>query len=57
MLGTAFAAALTAALAVVASRSDVGSAALLLVLGFGAGLLLSGGPAATQVGVAGRPPP
>ena len=52
MLGTAFAAALTSTLAVVLSRSDVGSALLLLVLGFGAGLLLTAGPAATQVGVA-----
>jgi uncharacterized membrane protein YccC len=53
MLGTAFAAGVTSALAVVFSRSDIGSAVLLLVLAFGAGLLLAGGPSATQVGVAG----
>ena len=52
MLGTAVAAATTSALAVVASRSNVASALLLLVLAFGAGLLLSAGPAATQVGTA-----
>jgi uncharacterized membrane protein YccC len=50
MLGTALAAGATSALAVVASRSDIASVALLLVLAFGAGLLLAGGPAATQVG-------
>lgn len=53
MLGTAFAAGVTSALAVALSRSDVGSVLLLLVLGFAAGLLLAGGPSATQVGVAG----
>jgi uncharacterized membrane protein YccC len=53
MLGTALAAGITSGLAVVASRSDAGSVVLLLVLGFVAGLLLSGGPSATQVGVAG----
>ena len=53
MLTTATAAAFTSALAVLASRSDLGSAALLLVLAFGAGLLITGGPSATQVGVAG----
>jgi uncharacterized membrane protein YccC len=52
MLGTAFAAGLTSGLAVVASRSDAASVALLLVVAFIAGLLLSGGPSATQVGVA-----
>jgi uncharacterized membrane protein YccC len=52
MLGTAAAAATTSALAVLASRSNLGSVALLLVLGFVAGLLLAGGPSATQVGVA-----
>jgi uncharacterized membrane protein YccC len=52
MLATAVAAALTSAAAVAASRSDVGSFALLLVLGFVAGMLLAGGPAATQVGTA-----
>ena len=52
MLGTALAAALTSGLAVACSRSDAASTVLLLVLGFGAGLLLTGGPSATQVGVA-----
>lgn len=52
MLGTALAAAVTAGLAILASSSDLGSVALLLVVGFIAGLLLSGGPAASQVGVA-----
>ncbi|WAX57564.1 FUSC family protein [Jatrophihabitans cynanchi] len=52
MLATATAAALTSGLAVACSRSDAASVLLLLVLGFGAGLLLTGGPAATQVGVA-----
>ena len=52
MLATALAAAVTSGLAVALSRSNAGSALLLLVLGFGAGLLLSGGPSATQVGVA-----
>ena len=53
MLGTATAAGVTSALAVVCSRSDIASVLLLLVLSFGAGLLLAGGPSATQVGVAG----
>jgi uncharacterized membrane protein YccC len=52
MLGTALAAGITSGLAVLASRSDAGSVMLLLVLGFVAGLLLAGGPSATQVGVA-----
>ncbi len=52
MLGTALAAGVTSACAVAASRSDLGSAALLFVLGFAAGMLLAGGPAATQVGTA-----
>jgi uncharacterized membrane protein YccC len=52
MLGTALAAATTSALAVVASTSNLGSAALILVLAFCAGLLLTAGPAATQVGTA-----
>lgn len=52
MLGTALAAGVTSALAVVLSQSDVASALLLFVLGLGAGLLLSGGPSAAQVGVA-----
>ncbi|HKC28294.1 MAG TPA: FUSC family membrane protein, partial [Jatrophihabitans sp.] len=53
MLGTAFAAAVTSGLAVLASRSDAASVILLLVLAFCAGLMLAGGPSATQVGVAG----
>ncbi len=53
MLGTALAAGVTSGLAVVASRSDAASVALLFVLAFAAGLLLAGGPSATQVGVAG----
>jgi uncharacterized membrane protein YccC len=52
MLGTAFAATTTSALAVLASRNDAASVILLLALGFGAGLLLAGGPAAAQVGTA-----
>ncbi len=52
MLGTAFAAAVTSGLAVLCSRSDAASVVLLLVLAFGAGLLVTGGPSATQVGVA-----
>ncbi|MEO6884982.1 MAG: FUSC family membrane protein, partial [Jatrophihabitantaceae bacterium] len=52
MLGTALAAGITSTLAVLFSRTDVGSALLLLVLAFCAGLLLTGGPSATQVGVA-----
>jgi uncharacterized membrane protein YccC len=53
MLGTALAAGVTSGLAVVASRSDAASVVLLLVLAFCAGMLLAGGPSATQVGVAG----
>lgn len=53
MLGTAVAASVTSALAVLASRSDTASVALLFALAFLAGLLLAGGPSATQVGVAG----
>lgn len=53
MSTTALAAALTSGLAVLCSRSSVASVALLLVLGFVAGLLMTGGPAAAQVGVAG----
>jgi uncharacterized membrane protein YccC len=53
MLGTALAAAITTAVAIAASGSDVASVLLLLVLSFVAGLLLVGGPSATQVGVAG----
>ncbi len=52
MLGTALAAATTSGLAVLASTSNLGSAALILVLAFCAGLLLTAGPAATQVGTA-----
>jgi uncharacterized membrane protein YccC len=53
MLGTALAAAVTSGLAIVASRNEAASVALLFVLAFVAGLLLAGGPAAAQVGVAG----
>ncbi|MDT4911048.1 MAG: hypothetical protein QOC66_176 [Pseudonocardiales bacterium] len=53
MLGTALAAGITSGLAVAASGSDAASVVLLLVLSFVAGLLLAGGPSATQVGVAG----
>ncbi|SHF51980.1 Uncharacterized membrane protein YccC [Jatrophihabitans endophyticus] len=52
MLGVAVAAGTTSALAVAASRHGVLSVLLLVVLAFGAGLLLSAGPAATQFGVA-----
>jgi uncharacterized membrane protein YccC len=53
MLGTGLAAGITSALAILASRSNAASVLLLLVLAFVAGLLLTGGPSATQVGVAG----
>lgn len=53
MLGTALAAAVTSGLAVAASSSDAASVLLLLVLALVAGLLLAGGPSATQVGIAG----
>jgi uncharacterized membrane protein YccC len=53
MLGTALAAGTTSALAVAGSRSDAWSVLLLAVLAFVTGLLLAGGPSATQVGVAG----
>ncbi|HEY7010767.1 MAG TPA: FUSC family protein [Jatrophihabitantaceae bacterium] len=52
MIGCALAAATTSAVAVVLSDNNIASAALVLVLAFGAGLLLTAGPAATQVGVA-----
>ena len=52
MLATAAAAALTSGLAVLASRSDAAAVVLVLVLSFAAGLLLAGGPSATQTGVA-----
>jgi uncharacterized membrane protein YccC len=52
MAGCALAAGLTSSLAVCFSRSEVGSALLVLVLAFCAGLLLSGGPSAAQLGVA-----
>ncbi len=52
MTGTALAAAITSALAIAFSGSTPASAALLLVVGFAAGLLLSGGPSAAQVGIA-----
>ncbi|HEX3335539.1 MAG TPA: FUSC family protein, partial [Jatrophihabitans sp.] len=52
MLGCALMAGITSGLAVIASRNDAASVVLLLVLAFGAGLLLTAGPSATQVGVA-----
>ena len=52
MVGTALAAAVTSGLAVLCSRSDIASVLLLLGLAFIAGLLVIGGPSATQVGVA-----
>jgi uncharacterized membrane protein YccC len=52
MLATAVAAAVTSGLAVAASGNDAVSVLLLLGLAFAAGLLLAGGPSATQVGVA-----
>ncbi len=53
MLTTALAAGVTSALAVLASRNDLTASGLLVVLAFGAGLLITGGPSATQVGIAG----
>ena len=53
MLGTALAAAIATTLAVALSRHDVAEVAVLAVLAFVAGLLTAGGPAATQVGIAG----
>lgn len=52
MLATAFAATVTSYLAMIASPSDAGSVLLILVLAFGAGLLLAGGPSAAQTGTA-----
>ncbi|MEO9138746.1 MAG: FUSC family protein [Jatrophihabitans sp.] len=52
MLGVAVAAGTTSTLAVLASRSDLASAGLLLVLALLAGLLLTAGPSAAQFGVA-----
>ncbi|WP_375500043.1 FUSC family protein [uncultured Jatrophihabitans sp.] len=52
MLGTAAAAGVTSTLAVLTSHTEWAAVLLLLVLAFGAGLLLSAGPAATQVGTA-----
>lgn len=52
MLGVATAAGTTSALAVLASRSDLASVGLLLVLALVAGLLLTAGPSAAQFGVA-----
>ena len=52
MLGTATVAAITAGLAAGLGHNVAASAVLLAVLGFGAGLLLSAGPSATQVGIA-----
>ena len=52
MAGTAIAVASTSTLAVVLSRSNLASAALLLVLGALSGMLLANGPSAAQLGVA-----
>jgi uncharacterized membrane protein YccC len=52
MTATAVAAAVTGTLAIVCSRSDTASAALLLAVGFLAGLLLATGASGAQVGVA-----
>jgi uncharacterized membrane protein YccC len=52
MLGTAAAAGLTAGLAAALGHNLSASALLLVVLGFAAGLLLSAGPSAAQVGLA-----
>ena len=52
MLGTAAIAGSTAGLAAALGHQVVGSALLLAVLAFGAGLLLSIGPSAAQVGIA-----
>jgi uncharacterized membrane protein YccC len=49
---TALAAAVTSAAAVAVSGNDAASAVLLLVVAFVAGLLVSAGPSATQVGIA-----
>jgi uncharacterized membrane protein YccC len=53
MFATSLAASVTSGLAIAASGSDAASVLLLLGLAFVAGLLLAGGPSATQVGVAG----
>jgi uncharacterized membrane protein YccC len=52
MLGVSVVTATTSALAVAASRTDAASTALLLVFAFGAALLVTAGPSATQVGTA-----
>lgn len=52
MMGTALAAGVTSGLAVAASAHEATSLLLLLIITFGAGLLLTAGPSATQVGVA-----
>ena len=52
MLGTALAAGVTSTLAVLTSQTEWAAVALLFVLAFGAGLLLTAGPSATQVGTA-----
>jgi uncharacterized membrane protein YccC len=52
MLGTAAAAGLTAGLAAALGHNLPASALLLVALGFAAGLLLSAGPSAAQVGLA-----
>lgn len=52
MLGTALATGVTSTLAVLTSQTEWAAVTLLLVLAFGAGLLLTAGPSATQVGTA-----
>jgi uncharacterized membrane protein YccC len=52
LLATALAAGLTSGLAVVCSHSTAASVLLVLVIACAAGLLVTGGPSATQVGVA-----
>lgn len=57
MSATAVTAAVTGGLAVALSANDFASTALLFVVAFVGGLLVSGGPAATQVGIAGTVAP
>ena len=52
MLGTSVAAGITSTLGVLTSQTEWAAVLLLLVLAFGAGLLLTAGPSASQVGTA-----
>lgn len=52
MLGTAAIGGVTAGLAAALGHNVTASVVLLAILGFGAGMLLSAGPSATQVGIA-----